>query len=436
MAAQPADREPASKVAASLPDDVREVCSTLAAAGYATVVVGGAVRDAVLGRVVADWDVATAAGPEMVQRMFRRTIATGIAHGTVTVLAGPGGRPVEVTTFRGEGVYLDGRRPSAVHFGVPLHEDLARRDLTINAVAFDPSTNTMVDPFGGLADMASGVIRAVGNPVARLTEDGLRVMRVVRFAATLDFAIDPATEAALTQALPSLAKVAGERIKVEMWKLLAARRVAPMLATMVERGIAAQVAPEWAGVDIQEIALALDGAPARGASIALEPCERLAVLVAEGVSSAAEARVAATEMAVRWRSSVHERQAIAALAYGLALAAEVSDPVRAAAWLAEIGREHIPAFGKVLVAWAAIHPDARVAAGLYDQVLAQRVALAVGELPIRGEELVRIAAKPPGPWLGALLRSLLAWTWEASAARTTHAALIAEASRRLRESGG
>src|SRR5262249_7638626 len=149
-------------------------------------------------------------------------IPTGIAHGTVTVLER--GEPLEVTTYRGEGAYSDARRPDYVTFGVPLTEDLARRDFTVNAMAFDPVGARLVDPFGGADDLAARVIRAVGDPEARFREDGLRVMRAVRLAAVLEFAIDPATEAAIPAALPSLAKVSEERVRDELMKLLGARR--------------------------------------------------------------------------------------------------------------------------------------------------------------------------------------------------------------------
>src|SRR5262249_21151644 len=131
---------------------------------------------------------------------------------------------VEVTTFRGEGAYSDARRPDHVVFGVPLVEDLARRDLVVNAIAYDPANDAIVDPFGGMADLDRRVLRAVGDPVARFTEDGLRVMRAVRFAAQLEFALDPTTEAGIAPALPSLAKVSRERVSDELRKLLAAPR--------------------------------------------------------------------------------------------------------------------------------------------------------------------------------------------------------------------
>ena len=216
------------RLRASVPPNVREVCERLATAGYQSVAVGGAVRDAILDRAPGDWDVATAATPDQVMALFKRVIATGIQHGTVTIVTGRGIEShVEVTTFRGEGAYTDARRPDHVRFGVPLVEDLARRDLRVNAMAYDPGTHELIDPYEGLLDLEQGVLRAVGptgniydDAVGRFTEDGLRVMRAVRFAAKLELPLDPDTERGITPALPSLAKVSRERVSDELRKIL------------------------------------------------------------------------------------------------------------------------------------------------------------------------------------------------------------------------
>jgi tRNA nucleotidyltransferase/poly(A) polymerase len=217
------------------------------AAGHEAVVVGGCVRDLVLGRSPKDWDVATSAHPEEVLKLFRHTIATGLQHGTVKVVMGRGKEnEVEVTTFRGEGAYTDARRPDTVTFGVPLVEDLARRDLTVNAIAYDITKNEIIDPFGGTQDIAAKRLRAVGTPVDRFTEDGLRVMRAVRFAAVLEFALDPETERGITPALPSLAKVSKERICEELRKTLATREPSRALAIAQRSGIIDLILPELA----------------------------------------------------------------------------------------------------------------------------------------------------------------------------------------------
>ena len=214
-----------ARLAAAVPANVRDVCARLAEAGYQAVTVGGAVRDVLLGREPGDWDVATSAHPDEVLRLFRHTIPTGLQHGTVTIVTGKGvDSHVEVTTYRGEGAYTDARRPDSVVFGVPLQEDLARRDLTVNAIAYDVAGNAMFDPFAGTADLEARLLRAVGVAVERFTEDGLRVMRAVRFAAQLEFALEAGTEAAISPALPSLSKVSRERVSDELRKLLSAAR--------------------------------------------------------------------------------------------------------------------------------------------------------------------------------------------------------------------
>jgi tRNA nucleotidyltransferase (CCA-adding enzyme) len=225
-----------------VPAHARRVCERLRRAGHEAYVVGGCVRDVLLGRTPGDWDVATSAHPDAVLALFKKTIPTGLQHGTVTVIEQ--GAPVEVTTFRGEGAYSDARRPDHVVFGVTLEEDMSRRDFTVNAMAFDPVAERLVDPFGGQADLAARLIRAVGDPAARFREDGLRVMRAVRFCATLELALEPATFAAIPGALDALAKVSAERIQAELMKLLGARKPSLGLRPMQESGILRTILPE------------------------------------------------------------------------------------------------------------------------------------------------------------------------------------------------
>jgi tRNA nucleotidyltransferase (CCA-adding enzyme) len=228
----------------AVPPAVHQVCQALSTAGHQAVAVGGAVRDVILGRQPGDWDVATSALPQDVVALFRRTIPTGIAHGTVSVVLGAGAdNVIEVTTYRGEGHYTDARRPDNVTFGVGLQQDLARRDLVVNAIAYDPIAHIVFDPFGGIEDIHNKVIRAVGDPVARFTEDGLRVIRALRFAATLEFAIEKSTAQALTVALPSLNKVARERVCTECTKMLMARQPSLGLAPALEYGVLENIAP-------------------------------------------------------------------------------------------------------------------------------------------------------------------------------------------------
>src|SRR6185503_5726295 len=170
---------------AKIPDEVRAICKQLKARGHEAYVVGGCVRDLLLGKEASDWDVTTDARPAEVQKIFPRVIPTGIQHGTVTVLMGK--KQFEVTTFRGEGAYTDGRRPDAVEFVRDIAADLARRDFTVNAIALDPDDGRIIDPYEGQKDIARKVIRAVGVPLERFREDGLRVLRAARFTATLEF---------------------------------------------------------------------------------------------------------------------------------------------------------------------------------------------------------------------------------------------------------
>ena len=200
-----------------IPAGVRGCLDTLRQAGYAAHPVGGCVRDLLLGRTPGDYDLCTSARPEQVMALFERTIPTGIQHGTVTVLTGDG--PVEVTTFRREGGYADGRHPDGVAFDVGLTEDLARRDFTINAMALGPE-GEVVDPFDGRDDLNAGIVRCVGEPDRRFAEDALRMLRAVRFAAQLGFAIAPETEEAIRRNAGRMARVSGEQIKAELEKIL------------------------------------------------------------------------------------------------------------------------------------------------------------------------------------------------------------------------
>jgi tRNA nucleotidyltransferase (CCA-adding enzyme) len=230
-----------------IPHDVLAVCRRLRAAGHEAQLVGGGVRDMLLGRPPADFDVATDAVPEAVLELFGKTFAvpTGLKHGTVTVLTDTSPpRHVEVTTFRGEGAYLDGRRPSSVTYVKSLGEDLSRRDFTMNAVAYDPLADAITDPFDGRGDLGRGLIRAVGDPIARFREDGLRPMRAVRQAAQLGFDIDPATQAAIEPTLDVVRKVSAERIRDELLKLLAAPRPSRGLTLMHATGLLGAVIPE------------------------------------------------------------------------------------------------------------------------------------------------------------------------------------------------
>ncbi|MCK9463851.1 MAG: CCA tRNA nucleotidyltransferase, partial [Proteobacteria bacterium] len=229
-----------------IPAFVLEVCRKLDAAGETAYLVGGSLRDLLRGMTPLDWDLATTATPEKVMGAFRRTVPTGARHGTVTVLLG--GASMEVTTLRGEGSYSDGRRPDEVVFLGDIVADLARRDFTVNAMAYDPLQGAFFDPFDGRGDLERRTLRAVGDPSARFEEDGLRVLRAARFAATLEFGIEPATLAALPAAAPRLGNVSAERMRDELLKLLSSRRPSLGLAVMFGCGMAELVCPKLAAV--------------------------------------------------------------------------------------------------------------------------------------------------------------------------------------------
>lgn len=197
------------------------ICQLLCNAGHSAYIVGGCVRDLILDSKPKDWDIATSATPQEVIKLFPKTYPTGLQHGTVTVAMGEGKeKHFEVTTFRVEGEYKDGRRPEEVNFVQKIEQDLERRDLTINAMAYDPINNILIDPFNGINDLNNKIIRAVGAPEARFQEDGLRIMRVARFAARFGYGIDAPTFAGMQASLEILKKVSKERIQDELCKIL------------------------------------------------------------------------------------------------------------------------------------------------------------------------------------------------------------------------
>lgn len=224
-----------------IPEKAEIILHTLEEAGYEAYVVGGCVRDSILGRSPDDWDITTSAKPEEVKALFRRTVDTGLIHGTVTVMLDKEG--FEVTTYRVDGEYEDGRHPKEVSFTASLEEDLKRRDFTINAMAYNPKRG-LVDLFGGVQDMEKRIIRCVGNPLERFTEDALRILRAVRFSAQLGFSIEGETLKAISVLAPNLKYVSAERIQVELLKLL----VSPhpdYLRTAYEAGITKEILPEF-----------------------------------------------------------------------------------------------------------------------------------------------------------------------------------------------
>ncbi|MFM9413677.1 CCA tRNA nucleotidyltransferase [Peptococcus simiae] len=226
----------------TLPKACADILKKLNDAGYESYIVGGCVRDALLGKTPGDWDICTSAQPEEMLTVFRgyRVIPTGIKHGTLTVLSQ--GTPFEVTSYRIDGEYKDHRRPEAVAYTRDLAEDLARRDFTVNAMAWHPEEG-LIDLYGGRADLDRRLMRAVGDPLVRFEEDGLRLMRLVRFATVLSFDYEPATAAAAKASAHLLKYISKERIQVELNKILTAPYVAKGLLDLRDFGLLGQVVP-------------------------------------------------------------------------------------------------------------------------------------------------------------------------------------------------
>ena len=230
-----------TKMKLNIPSGAEIILNTLEQNGYEAYVVGGCVRDSILNRKPEDWDITTSAKPEQVKRIFRRTVDTGIEHGTVTVLIGKDG--FEVTTYRVDGLYEDGRHPKEVTFTSRLEEDLKRRDFTINAMAYNDDER-LVDAFGGMRDLNYHLIRCVGDPKERFSEDALRILRAVRFSAQLAFPIEPETAEAIKSLAPNLEKISAERIQAELVKLLVSDHP-ERIQDACELGITKVVLPEW-----------------------------------------------------------------------------------------------------------------------------------------------------------------------------------------------
>ena len=255
-----------------------ELLDTLHRAGYAAYVVGGCVRDSLLGLTPHDWDLCTSALPQQVMELFgaQRCIPTGLQHGTVTVKQS--GALYEITTFRTEGTYTDGRHPDEVHFVPDVREDLARRDFTINAMAYNEKEG-LVDPFGGQADLQSGIVRAVGVPRQRFTEDALRILRLYRFAARFGFAIDPPTAQAAQELCAHLDCVSVERIEEELAKLLSA----PAPAAYLDKKILLVILPELSSEALAAAKPVVDACPAGAENLSIRLAALLLSLGEDGI---------------------------------------------------------------------------------------------------------------------------------------------------------
>ena len=224
-----------------IPKDVEYIINEINANGFEAYSVGGCVRDSLLNKEPKDWDITTSAKPQEIKQIFPKTIDTGIEHGTVTVRLH--GENYEVTTYRIDGKYDDGRHPNSVSFSTSLKEDLMRRDFTINSMAYSPKDG-LIDMYDGVNDLSRGIIRCVGNPIERFSEDALRMLRAIRFAGQLGFKIEEKTKAAITELSENIVKVSCERIMVEISKLIISNNP-DKLMLLFETGISKYFLPEW-----------------------------------------------------------------------------------------------------------------------------------------------------------------------------------------------
>lgn len=389
---------------AAVPPEIVGVARALQEAGHAAVLVGGSIRDVLLGLPASDWDLATSGTPQEVQGTFARTVPTGIEHGTVSVLVQqPGAKastPVEVTTFRGEGTYEDGRRPTEVTFLRDLEDDLARRDFTVNALAWDPIRGVFSDPFDGLADLRDGIVRAVGDPARRFLEDGLRTMRAVRFCATRTLTLEPRTEAAIAGALHVLDKVSRERVLVELDKLLRAPTPSRGLRPMHETGMWPHVLPTLPEAALEGSLEAVDAlAPVTATRLArlLRPRAALSEhdleIVARGIDALKPSRALRAEVVALCGPDVTTLEAH--------LEGEATALRRACA---AIGRPRLEAALDVL--------GASEQARQHLERCLEGAPLSVGELAIKGGELIGRGLLKPGPAVGETMRALLEWALE------------------------
>lgn len=397
------------------PGVVLDIVRTLQRAGFETWCVGGAVRDALLGHAHLDWDLATAATPTQVRRLFDRTVPIGIEFGTVGVLDSRG-HMHEVTTFRRD-VQHDGRH-AVVEFGASLDEDLARRDLTVNAIAFDPIAGVLRDPFDGRLDLERRVVRAVGDPHARMEEDRLRALRAIRFAARFDFSLDPATWQAIVASAPYLARLSPERVKQEIEKTMEqVRRPSRAFAQWRDAGAFATLVPSLASVS-DEVLRAVDCLPMPGpATRPQRRVLRVATLLSD--LSAREAEQAVRQLRfsnhdIAWITAVVDRwQREGASVTRQLQSAYGIDAQQVRRLAASVGRLRVGAFMRLCAArWSAsasgIRPvDARVR-DLHRRLIrsAFRDALEIADLAIDGDDLRR-AGVPPGRHMGELLSRLV-----------------------------
>lgn len=369
-----------------------ELLHALHAAGHAAYVVGGCVRDSLLGLTPHDWDLCTSALPQQVMELFgaQRCIPTGLQHGTVTVKQS--GALYEITTFRTEGTYTDGRHPDEVHFVPDVREDLARRDLTINAMAYNEKEG-LVDPFGGQADLQSGIVRAVGVPRQRFTEDALRILRLYRFAARFGFAIDPPTAQAAQELCAHLDCVSVERIEEELAKLLSA----PAPAAYLNEKILGVVLPELSPEALAAAKPVVDACPA-GA-------ENLPIRLAALLLSLGEDGIRRTLKRLRCSNALIEEAAV------LVREAVPGVPVSLNIYARRLlGKYNLCTVQRIAALGTALQPehaaDFAALSELAEQLDADGICCRVSQLAVNGRDLMA-AGVPAGPGIRKVLEALL-----------------------------
>ena len=373
--------------------------NALHAAGYAAYAVGGCVRDSLLGRTAHDWDLCTSALPQQVMELFgaEQCIPTGLQHGTVTIKYG--GQLYETTTFRTEGSYTDGRHPDAVQFVPDVREDLARRDFTINAMAYNEAEG-LVDPFGGQKDLQNGLLRAVGEPQQRFTEDALRILRLYRFAARFGFALDAATARAARQLAPHLDCISAERIQEELAKLLAA----PQPGAYLEPAVLAVVLPELTPAALEAAKPVVDACPAGEENL---PVRWAALLGALG-----EADTRRVLKRLRCSNACIEETAVLVReTAGQGVSEEKASAHPGDIHIRQLlGRYGLRTVERLCALCAALHPQAAptcaLAAQRARQLEADGVCCRVSQLAVNGRDLMA-AGIPAGPALRRVLEALL-----------------------------
>ena len=369
-----------------------ELLDTLHRAGYAAYVVGGCVRDSLLGLTPHDWDLCTSALPQQGMKLFgeEKCIPTGLQHGTVTVKQGGG--LYEITTFRTEGAYTDGRHPDEVHFVPDVREDLARRDFTINAMAYNAKEG-LVDPFGGQADLQSGILRAVGVPHQRFTEDALRILRLYRFAARFGFAIDPPTAQAAQELCAHLDCVSVERIEEELAKLLSA----PAPAAYLDEKILAVVLPELSPEALAAAKPVVDACPAGEQAL---PVRLAALLLSLG-----EDGTRRTLRRLRCSNACIEETAV--LVRETVPGVPVSLNIYTCKLLGQYGLKTVQRLAALGTALQPEHAaDFAALSELAEQLDADGVCCRVSQLAVNGRDLMA-AGVPAGPGIRKVLEALL-----------------------------